>query len=673
MVTWLRVACLTLVALGVTVHGALGGALWTPLDAAAIPEASGERAIVPDRALFVRLDPGVLQAILAAAPSEHAAPQGVDGLELALPILGGGERRYRVVDSPVMAPGLAGRYPEIRTFRLVDIADPALGGRGDWTPHGFHAMVRTPDGTLFVDPYRLGDALHHQVYLRSDLRPLPGRELHCEVHGEAPIPLDDGPDGRQSTLDLRTYRLAVAATGEYTTYHGGSVAAGLAAIVTAVNRVNEVYERDLAIRMILVANNDQIVYTNGGTDPYSNNDGVAMLSQNQTNVDAVIGSANYDLGHVFSTGGGGVANLGVTCRAGWKARGVTGLPQPVGDPFYVDYVAHEMGHQWGANHTFNAVSGGCGGGNRNASTAYEPGSGSTIMAYAGLCAPANLQPASDAYFHRASLDEIIAYSRSGAGNGCAVTVAAGNNLPSVDAGPSFTIPASTPFTLSGSASDLDGDALTYCWEEYDLGPAGHPSSPSGNAPILRSFNPTASPSRTLPKLTDLLNNTSTIGERLPTYDRTMSFRLTVRDNRAPAGGLGVAGTTVTVASAAGPFLVTAPNTAVVWDGAGPHTVSWNPAGTDQPPVSCASVDILLSTDGGVSFPVTLLAGTPNDGSEAVTVSVADTSSARVKVACNGNVFFDLSNTNFTIVNAFDLIFADGFESGGTSLWSAQAP
>jgi len=667
---------------------AAGGALWllaatafagsiespwseVPEGELAAGAGAGERWIVPERARYLRLDAGALAATLAILPSESAAPRGLDGVELAIPGPDGALRRYRLVDSPVMAPELGAQYPEWRTFRMFDLEDARYGGRGDWTAHGFHAMVRTPSGTLFVDPLRQGDTELYQAYFKADLPRGPGQEFRCDTVG-AESAFDESPDAPEAPaggLDLRTYRLVVAATGEYTQFHGGTVGDGMAAIVTAVNRVNEVYERDVAIRMILVANNNLVVYTNGATDPYTNSSGISMLGQNQSNVDAVIGSANYDLGHVFSTGGGGVASLGVTCAAGSKARGVTGLPSPIGDPFYIDYVAHEMGHQWGGNHTFNSTASSCNG-NRVSSAAYEVGSGSTIMAYAGICGAENLQPNSDPYFHRKSLDEIEAFSRTGNGNTCKAVVAQGNLEPSVSAGADYTIPKSTPFALTGSASDPDGGTLDYCWEEFDLGAASPPFPPtSGSAPMFRSFNPVSSPTRTFPKIPDIVNNTTTFGEALPNYSRTLKFRLTARDNQLPAGEENFDETVITVTSSAGPFQVTAPNSAVVWNGPGPHTVTWSVANTNLAPVSCATVDVDLSTDGGFTFDQSLAVKLPNDGSDVVYTGAADTATARVRVACHGNIFFDISNVSFTISGADVLIFADSFESNDTSRWS----
>ena len=508
-------------------------------------------------------------------------------------------------------------------------------------------MVMTVSDMIFIDPYAKGDTYNYISYLKRDFKPA-NIEFHCEAINQDNInnqlPERKGP---LAEGQLRTYRVAIGATGEYTIYHGGTVALGLAAVVTALNRVDGVYEREVSVRMVLVANNNLIIYTNASTDPYTNNNGSTMLSQNQTTCDNVIGSANYDIGHVFSTGGGGVAYVGCVCGSN-KAGGVTGLPAPIGDPFYIDYVAHEMGHQFGCYHTFNCATGSCGGGNRTASSAYEPGSGATIMAYAGICSPNDLQTNSDAYFLSKSLDAILSFT-SGSGNSCAQVTSNGNHNPVVTVGAGGnTIPISTPFSLTGSATDADNDSLTYCWEEYDLGAAGNWNAPVGTAPIFRSFTPITSGTRIFPKLSSLLNNTQFIGEIMPTYTRALSFCLVARDNKTGGGGVGFNFISYNVTSTAGPFLVTSPNTAVTLNANTPQTITWDVANTNIAPVSCLNVNIKLSTDGGNTFPITLISNTPNDGSQVVNLPMVSTTTARIKVEAADNIFFDISNTNFTI-------------------------
>jgi hypothetical protein len=564
----------------------------------------------------------------------------------------------------VVAPELAERFPFIRTYNGRGIDDPTATIRFDLGRSGFHAQVLTPRGNWYIDPYYHQDQSAYVSYFGRDLTNTHGRLFdHEDPAGEGGPAASALDAERVVGTELRTYRLALATTGEYATFHGGTVPLVHNELVVAVNRVTGVYERELAIRLQLVANNDSLINLNASTDPYTNGNAGALLNQNQSNVDSVIGSANYDIGHVFSTGGGGLASLAVVGKAGQKARGETGLPNPVGDAFYIDYVAHEMGHQFGANHPFNGVNGSCNG-NAVSSVAMEPGSGSTIMAYAGICGTDDLQPHSDDYFHAVSFDEIAAYTTTPGSPGNLGASPSGNTAPTVTpAGTSFTIPVRTPFALSATGSDADPDTLTYTWEQFDGGALralNAVSKPTGA--LFRSFGPTTSSTRVFPTLSSILANTTNANsgtcpalsgglncwsEFLPTVARTMNFRVSVRDNNPAAGGVNSANTVVT-SSGTAPFLVTAPNTAVSLPGGTSTTVTWNVAATNVAPINTANVNILLSTDGGNTFPTTLVAGTPNDGSQAVTLPTASSTQARVKVEASGNIFFDVSDANFTI-------------------------
>ncbi|HMS34501.1 MAG TPA: M12 family metallo-peptidase [Ignavibacteria bacterium] len=610
----------------------------------------GERRILPQQYRTVKADLSSLQADFSAAPREFTDKAVNSPVTIELPLPNGGMSKFYVTEYSMMETGLSAKFPTYKTYNIKGIDDPYATGKMDVTIAGFHAMVLTPNGSYFIDPYSSEEKEIYISYFKKDF--VSNQPFDCQVEENSNADSKNNEIMRgffSSGPQLRTYRLAMAATGEYTAYFGGTVAAGMAAIVTAMNRVNGVYEREMSVRMSLVANNDLIVYTNASTDPYTNNNGGTMLGQNQSNLDNVIGPAKYDMGHVFSTGGGGVAYLGCICQNGAKARGVTGLPSPVGDPFYIDYVAHEMGHQYGGNHSFNSVTSGCGGGNRNAGTAWEPGSASTIMGYAGLCGGDNLQNNSDAYFHSGNFSEMVIYTQIGSGNTCPAITNTGNTPPTITmpAG-GFVIPISTPFQLTGSATDLETpNALTYCWEEMDLGPSGTVNNPSGDAPIIRSLNPDISPTRTVPRISNLVNNTALFGERLPTYSRNLTFRMTVRDN---SGGVDYDQVAFTADATAGPFLVSAPNTNVSWNTNSPQTVTWDVANTTAAPVNCSQVNIKLSTDGGLTFPTTLVSGTPNDGSQSVNLPSLNITTARIKVESVGNIFFDISNTNFTLTN-----------------------
>ncbi|WCL81397.1 zinc-dependent metalloprotease family protein [Saprospira sp. CCB-QB6] len=624
--------------------------LWTAVKEDQIPK-SGTRYIFAEQYQMVRLNLSGIRDLLAATPMERTPIAAISPTLLSLPLPDGSYETFEIVESPIMEVELAEKFPEIQTYAGRGLSDPSKTLRFDLTPQGFHAMILTPgEGTVYIDPYQFGggDIEHYIVYNRRDFRPASPKQFVCGLTGNN-IPLSSFKSGGQTaarfgSCELRTYRIAIAATGEYTQFHGGTVALALAAQTTTLNRVNGVYEREMAIRMNLVANNNLIIYTNATTDPYTNGTPGTMITENQVNIDTEIGSANYDIGHVFGTNSGGLAGLGVVCSNSGKARGVTGSSAPIGDPFDIDYVAHEVGHQFGCNHTQNNS---C---NRNNATAMEPGSASTIMGYAGICAP-NVQNQSDDYFHSVSLQEMGAFI-TGAGHSCPTTTALANNAPTVSApAANISIPASTPFLLTATASDPDGNTLTYSWEQMENTTATMPPVASSTAgPNFRSFDPVTDPTRYFPNLSDLAAGGPFTWEVLPSVSRTMDFRVTVRDNAAGGGCTAHADMQVTVDASSGPFVVLYPSaTGISWNGGSTETVSWDVAGTDGNPVSCANVDILLSTDGGLSYPTVLAANVPNDGSEAISVPNIGTTTGRIMVRCANGYFFDISDNDFTIV------------------------
>ncbi|MCB0550571.1 MAG: zinc-dependent metalloprotease [Phaeodactylibacter sp.] len=616
-----------------------------------------ERVIIPKAYRVLQLNTAAMLQLLDGAPEESSTRVGQSTYTLELPRPDGRMETFRLCESPVMAPGLAQKFPSIKTYLGKGVDNPTALARIDYTPHGFHAMVLAGEGTYFIDPYfHLSDEGTYQSYFKRDFQSDKPFKCEFEGPGETQGGMGGGLLGVGETL--RTYRLALACTGEYAQYHGGTIELALAAMATSMNRINGVYEREFSVRMTLVDSNHLIVFTDPSEDPYTGGD---VLGQNQSAVDQYIGTANYDIGHLFDTGGGGVAFYRAICSSNNKARGYTGLNPPTGDPFDIDYVAHEMGHQFGGSHTFNGTSGSCGGGNRSGDTAFEPGSGVTIMAYAGICGPDNIASNSIDHFHNGSLAEMTPYIESGGANGCAQKDTTGNTAPLVNAGPSgHIIPISTPFELTGSAVDQEGDALTYCWEQLDLGPGGNFNQPVGDAPLFRSFSPVTDSTRVFPRLAAIVNNTQSTAEVLPTYSRGLTFRLTVRDNFGFGGGVEWDTRTLQATDQAGPFLVLSQNQPTTWEAASFQLVEWDVANTDQAPVNAAMVNIFLSMDGGYTYPIVLADSLPNDG-EAL-VFIPDTLQGdqfRVKVKAVGNVFFDINNRDITITPASEPGFVMG--------------
>ena len=1014
--------------------------VWDPVASLPSTSASGAAAEVkPSAYLAFRLDSSGLRSDLATAPKIGLKARSLAGTSktvITLPAPDGSYQRFSVEESPIMEAGLAAQHPEIKTYAGVGLDDPTATVRADTTPLGFHASVRSPDGAWYIDPYYHDDTSAYVSYYGHDLKNVHGSFVEPETD-ETADPLDIGAKALAATpeVQLRAYRLALVTDPSYATYFGAANVT--AAKVTLINRVDQFYEDETAIRLVLINDTDKLnldtdAQATGANGPCGSaacyttaqlsTCAGGTLSRNRIVIGQIIGASNYDIGHIgLGKSGGGVASLGVV-GGNSKAQGCTGVPTPVGDYYAIDYVAHEMGHEFAGNHTFNGTQSNCSGGNRSAATSVEPGSGTSVMAYAGICQQDNTQPHSDPYWSQRSFDEITAYTStprppisevqtaslrdfddsdsfilkygsvpsnpivrgvnytlpaiqaelqgptevqtvaltgydadgdsytlnykgadsvpivrgqnntaagianalqggneqqavtltgfaaatqsfqvqiggntsavigsgglalsnanltsainaitgfagtvaaSGAGNGgftltfsgasaatdvpsvsivncsagctssvretakggaalagwpaggtvsastptdagytltfggafagtdvagvtltnptggtagavtettkgghgilpagATATVTAfggsgtlndtgfqvafggtlanidleplglvvtgatgfmgetarggpiqnlgyfitptGNHVPAVTVPAGYTIPTRTPFSLTGSATDDDGDTLTYMWEENDRGgTAGTAlvSNTKTNGPLFRQFGKYApvtadgtlqtpspgentvdrNPTRVFPDMDQILadNTNAATGscpaapaapaavpiplvdcysEFLPTSvwtgflgDSTMTFRLTARDGRLGGGGLGHAETKVAIAPLAGPFRVTSHSIPQSVYGLSPQTITWSVAGTDLPPVNAANVKISLSTDGGQTFPYTLAASTPNDGSQVVVMPDVVATKARIKVEAVGNVFFDVNHADFAMV------------------------
>jgi hypothetical protein len=794
-----------------TAASAAGDNPWTKVDNPSVAARSAKQAdIRTTKYAGFTLDRPIMQSKLARGA---AATQDV-----LLPTPEGTFQRFSLVDAPVMEDKLAAAHPEIKTYSGKGVDDPTATVRADLTPLGFHASVRSKQGQWFVDPYFHLDQSLYASYYGHDVTPA-GPLVENEDVGELLqdlAPLDAGP-----VVKLRTYRLALVTDPSYATYFGADNVT--AAKVTLINRVAQIYEDETAIRLVLINDTDKTNLNTAAlaTEPNGPCGAAACfttsqltsctsstLSRNRIVLGQLVGASAYDVGHIgLGVNGGGVASLGVV-GGNSKAQGCTGLPTPVGDFYAVDYVAHEMGHQFAGNHTFNGTQLNCSGGNRNPGTSVEPGSGSSIMAYAGICQQDNLQPHSDPYWSQRSYTEITTYINSsrpainevqtvslkdfdgsdsftlgfggrqsapivrgtnytaagikaaieaiqgwpagvtvsvtgfggstfndtgfqvtfsGAANfeslSIAVTGASGfvgetakggaqdnggsqvadtdNHAPVVNTAASYAIPVRTPFALTGNATDADGDALTYMWEQNDRGAAAGTalvSNIKANGPLFRQFGTAAivsaedtlkyyspgentvdgNPTRVFPNYEQIAaNNTNAktgtcpaapvppavvpadvidcYSEFLPTSawigfanDRTLHFRLTARDGRPGGGGVGSADTALVLASTAGPFLVTSQSSASTYAGGSAQAITWDVAGTDAAPISAANVKVSFSTDGGLTFPHVLSESTPNDGNETLALPDVATTKGRIKIEAVGNVFFDLNDADITV-------------------------
>lgn len=645
--------------------------LWTVTSARQNQSEILQRTSNPEDYKSYYLNRNLLLQMLAKTPNRDSK-FNISKVVIPFPDASGKMVNFAILKAPVMAPELAKKYPKNNSYIGQSLSDKSSSIRFSVNQLGVYAMIfKAGKNVVYIDPINK-NRTNYMVYKRSSL-PERDQSFVCltkELKGFN-VPNVQFKAFNANDTKLRTFRLALAATAEYSQFHVSQAglsngtdaqkkAAVLAAMTTTMTRVNGIFENDVALTMVLVANNDQLIYLRDtilNPDPYTNGSGSTMLGENQTNIDAVIGFANYDIGHVFSTGGGGIASLNSPCTNS-KAQGVTGQSNPVGDAFYIDFVAHEMGHQYGATHTFNGDSGSCSG-NRTNSTAVEPGSGSTIMAYAGICFPQNVQQHSDAYFHIVSIQQMFNNISVGQSSTCATISALTNNpnVPIVNAGADVVIPKSTPFKLTAVGSDADNNALTYAWEQTDTQiTAIPPSATATGGSVFKSISPTASPTRYFPILSTILaGQTANTWEVVPSVSRTLNFDVTVRDNVVGGGQTAKDSKVVTVDGAAGPFKVTSQNTNTVEDVGATQTITWDVANTNKAPINCSLVNILLSTDGGLTFPITLVSNIPNNGSYIVSIPDNPTSNARIMVESVNNVFFSVSSVRFTIQeNSFAL-------------------
>lgn len=634
--------------------------LWSRTSDNKIGELRERGARVTESQLF-DLKKDELKIQLSDAPDRDAFPK-TKGILIKFPNLNGNFDTYEVWESTNMHPDLQNRYSDIRSYMGTKVGDPLSSVRFTLDPYfGLNASFKNASGMYYIETY-LKDNITYIVYDRNNA--VSKNNFQCLVDESNLVKGSNNSKNFDKTVIdgiKRRYRLAITTSTEYSNYIAtqAGVATGtdvqkkaaiLAAVNLAVARLNQIFENDISVRLILIPNTDLLFFLN--TDTFDAPNTGQMLGENITVTNTIIGAANYDLGHIFyQGGGGGLASLASVC-VGSAAGGVTGTDVPVGDPFVIDYVAHEMGHQFGGNHTQNN---GC---NRSANNSIEPGSASSIMGYAGICPP-DVQNHSDAYFHANSIREMYNVI-TGSGN-CALNIASGNNEPTANAGLDKTIPKETPFALTGVAADPDGDAITYCFEQMDKEVGVMPPKPTNPAgPMFRSINPTVSSTRYFPRLSTIVQGYDPTvvspgdfraWEKLPSVSRVLNFSMLIRDNNPNGGQTARDDIKLTVTAAAGPFIVTSQNaTNTIWELGKPATITWNVANTNVAPVSTDNVSILLSTDNGVTFPIVLKDSTPNNGTYTFDVpkGLGKTTSARIMIKAIDNVFLNVNVKPFTI-------------------------
>jgi len=556
---------------------------------------------------------------------------------------------FKVEEAPVFSPELNAKYPQIKSYKGVAVNNPNKKIRFSVSQNGIQTMVVDNISSQATFMQKAADSTSYMLYTRSAFDVV-DNDFVCETKESILSAKSSSPTALVTTQILRKYRVAISATGEYTQFHGGTVVNALAAINATITRINMVFETDLAVTLELVANTDLIIYTDAAIDPYEGN----LNADLQNTLSTVIGEANYDIGHLFNraNNAGDAGFIASVCVDNKKGSAFSSAMIPQGDLYDIDFVAHEMGHQLGANHTWSFASEG-------SLVQVEPGSGTTIMGYAGITGENNVASNGQDYFHHISIQQITEYLAT---TNCAVKIPLANTPPVIAPLSNYTIPKGTAFVLSGTATDSDmNDVLSYAWEQIDDGIVTNqtfgPDNPSGAN--FRSQQPSTDPSRYFPQLSrviqgNLTQSNPTINsawETVSNVEREMNFAVTVRDNSAEAGQVVSANIKINVVNNLGAFAVTSQNSSVSYEAGSVQEVLWNVANTNEEPINAQQVDIFLSTDGGATFPFLVADNVRNDGAHEVLIPNQLSNQARWMIKASDNIFFAVNSRNFTITSS----------------------